>query len=196
MQACNPNTLQNFHAFQLVCLTVAGTATFFLYLAGRLGKRALGQKSHPLLPSDTTSSPNDPSQTSWSSLIVLTKELMLAGDFLRVVLTNFLHSCRGVAQLNFASIAVDILVPQTVMGKGSWQMSGFFAVCTLLPQVLMILSERLLLRHGAHRTMMASCVLSAASASLYFLPYSPYLVMTFMLMDRLVGGGGEGELNQ
>lgn len=42
---------------------------------------------------------------------------------------------RSVAHLNFASIATDLLIPQRVLAKGSWQLSLFFAVCTLVPQV-------------------------------------------------------------
>jgi hypothetical protein len=37
--------------------------------------------------------------------------------------------------MNFAAIATELLVPQKILPKGSWQLSAFFAVCTLLPQV-------------------------------------------------------------
>ena len=46
--------------------------------------------------------------------------------------------------MNFAAIATDILVPQSIMAKGSAQLSGFFAVCTLLPQVLSLQPRNLL----------------------------------------------------
>jgi hypothetical protein len=48
------------------------------------------------------------------------------------------HTMRGTAHLNFASIATDLLIPQSVMAKGSWQISVFFAACTLIPQVRLV----------------------------------------------------------
>jgi len=41
--------------------------------------------------------------------------------------------------MNFASIATDILIPQSILPKGSLQLSAFFAACTVIPQVFQAL---------------------------------------------------------
>lgn len=97
------------------------------------------------------------------------------------------YGFRTTAHLNFASIATDLLIPQSVMPKGSWRLSAFFAICTLLPQVLVISNERLLVRTGAYRTMMLSLQLSMlASPILYLLSASPYAIMLFMILDSIM----------
>ncbi|KAL3074935.1 hypothetical protein niasHS_014380 [Heterodera schachtii] len=72
----------------------------------------------------------------WARVAELTKQLISAKDFQCIVFTNFIHILRSVSHMNFAVIATDILIPQTMLPKGSWQLSAFFAVCTLLPQLL------------------------------------------------------------
>lgn len=73
------------------------------------------------------------------------------------------------------------------MPKGSWRLSAFFAVCTLLPQVLVISNERLLVRMGAYRTLVFSLQLSMiASPILYVLSASPYSIILFMVLDSVL----------
>lgn len=118
-------------------------------------------------------------------MIILTKELIGSKDFQRIVGTNFIHSCRSTAHLNFASIATDLVIPQSVLAKGSWQLSAFFAVSTLLPQILVILNEKLIVRHGAYRIIMLSFVCSIISSGMYILSWSPYVLIFFMIIDSI-----------
>lgn len=100
------------------------------YITGRLGA---GRVKEPLLDEKTKSTAEE--FGGWRGIVRLTIELLRAPDFQRIVLVNFVHTMRGTAHLNFASIATDLLIPQSVLAKGSWQISVFFAACTLIPQV-------------------------------------------------------------
>uniref|UniRef100_A0A915CTK2 Uncharacterized protein n=1 Tax=Ditylenchus dipsaci TaxID=166011 RepID=A0A915CTK2_9BILA len=175
------HSLDNYKAFQWVVVVVALLSLACFYTVGRLGKSDISAE-RLLLDSQSL---DEPANQSWGKIFVLTKELIFAKDFLRVVLTNFVHTCRSVAHLNFASIATDLLIPQNVMAKGSWQLSAFFAFCTIVPQVLVISNEKLLVRNGAYRLMMISFGVSIFSSSLYFLSSNPYIIILFMIIDSI-----------
>ena len=90
----------------------------------------------------------------------MSREIVVEKDFLRIIAANFLHNARylknylrasrnlflrSVAHLNFASIATEILIPQTILPKGSLSLSIFYGICTLGPQVF-YLKKNLTLR--------------------------------------------------
>lgn len=122
----------------------------------------------------------------WRGILSITTELLKASDFQRIVITNFIHTTRSVAHLNFASIATDLLIPQSVLAKGSWQISAFFAACTLIPQILVITNERLLVRTGVYRIMMFAFMMSIISSGMYLLSWSPLVLIFFMLADSIL----------
>ncbi|MCP9260289.1 RAB27B, member RAS oncogene family [Dirofilaria immitis] len=73
---------------------------------------------------------------------------------------------QSAAHLNFAAIATEILIPEQVMVKGSWKITFFYAACTLTPQLLVILSGKIIVRIGATSIILKSFVTSIiASAS-------------------------------
>lgn len=122
----------------------------------------------------------------WHGVLRITVELLKAPDFQRIVMTNFIHTCRSVAHLNFASIATDLLIPQSVLAKGSWQISAFFAACTLIPQLIVITNEKLLVRTGVYRVMMFAFTMSIISSGMYLLSWSPLVLIFFMLADSIL----------
>lgn len=120
---------QNYGRFQTICIVVSFVATICFYITGRL---SIARKD-PLIEEKMKSSNIESGE--WRGVARLICELLKASDFQRIVLVNFIHTARGAAHLNFASIATDLLIPQSVLPKGSWQISIFFAACTLIPQV-------------------------------------------------------------
>ncbi|VDK88171.1 unnamed protein product [Litomosoides sigmodontis] len=98
-----------------------------------------------------------------------------------------LVTSRSTAHLNFAVIATDILIPEQVMAKGSWTTSLFYAACTLIPQLLVILSGKAIIRIGVALVIMKSFMTSAiASAFLLIFGYDhPYLIISFMFFDSI-----------
>ncbi|KAH7730102.1 Protein F28B3.5 a [Aphelenchoides avenae] len=175
------HSLDNFPAFQVLCVVVSILSVGCFYLTGRMSATKTSEEK--LLQDDSAETAASGSRIS--RIISLTRELLTSKDFQRIVVINFIHSARSVAHLNFASIATDLLIPQRVLAKGSWQLSLFFAVCTLVPQILVITNENLLVRSGVYRVMMFSFAVSVLSSGLYVLSWSPYVVMFFMVIDSI-----------
>ncbi|VDL65765.1 unnamed protein product [Nippostrongylus brasiliensis] len=89
------------------------------------------------------------------------------------------------AHMNFASTATELLIPQAILPKGSLQLSLFYGVVTLGPQILLILCEQVVVRNGAYRILMTSYALSVLSGLVFFFITNPYLLMIFMFIDSI-----------
>uniref|UniRef100_A0A914HEP8 Uncharacterized protein n=1 Tax=Globodera rostochiensis TaxID=31243 RepID=A0A914HEP8_GLORO len=184
------HSLENFGAFQVICLGLGIISLSCLYLAGRLGSSSSNVSDDRLLleeEGDRGASTDGTASNAWdwAQLAELTKQLISAKDFQCIVFTNFVHILRTVSHMNFAVIATDILIPQTVLPKGSWQLSAFFAVCTLTPQIIVITNDKMLLRKGTYRVMMYGLLASICSTVLYTLSASPFVIILFMVIDSI-----------
>uniref|UniRef100_A0AC34QNW4 Transmembrane protein 180 n=1 Tax=Panagrolaimus sp. JU765 TaxID=591449 RepID=A0AC34QNW4_9BILA len=173
------HSLDNFVNFQILCGIISGISCVCFYLTGKLSSVDPSLAKEKLIESEKEQN------HSLASVLNLTKELLGAQDLQLIVLTNFIHTCRSVAHLNFASIAVELIIPQSVLAKGSWQLSAFFAISTLLPQILVIANEKLIVRNGAYHVMLFSFFCSVLSGCLYTLSWSPYVVLFFMIIDSI-----------
>lgn len=185
-------SLEDFEAFQIVCVALAIISLFCLFLTGRLANayhnirtdanvNLITEKDEMDLNDDESKS----NKWSWQEIYALTMQVFSSKDFQYVVFTNFVHICRSTAHMNFASIATDILIPQNILPKGSLQLSLFFAACTLLPQVLVIVNDKLLLRSGAYLVYFYGIIVSICSTILYIFSSNPYVVLIFMLIDSI-----------
>ncbi|VDN24189.1 unnamed protein product [Cylicostephanus goldi] len=114
-----------------------------------------------------------------------TKEILLEKDFMAIIGSNFIHTARSVSHMNFASIATELLIPQTILPKGSIQLSLFYGVLTLGPQILLILNERLINKCGAYRILMTTYAISFFSGLIFFFASDPYFIMIFMVIDSI-----------
>uniref|UniRef100_A0AC34G3E4 Uncharacterized protein n=1 Tax=Panagrolaimus sp. ES5 TaxID=591445 RepID=A0AC34G3E4_9BILA len=190
------HSLDNFYAFQVLCVFLSALSTCCFFITGKLSEQDLSASKDKLIAEEETTPHSFPSKDkliaeeektphSFRSIITLTKELLGSKDFQRIVFTNFIHSCRSTAHLNFASIATDLVIPQRILSKGSWQISAFFAVSTLLPQLLVIINEKVIVRHGAYRIIMFSFMCSVISSFMYILSWSPYVLIFFMIIDSI-----------
>ncbi|CAD5208844.1 unnamed protein product [Bursaphelenchus xylophilus] len=175
------HSMDNFAVFQTICVVVAALTMLCFFLTGRLSSSNKTKDRETLLEED-----EDNVVMGWRQVLNLTGELLKARDFQRIVFTNFVHTIRSVAHLNFASIATDLLIPQRILTKGSWQISIFFAVCTLVPQLLVVLNETLMVRLGVYRIMMLSFIFSILSSFMYTISWSSYVIMFFMLIDSIM----------
>ncbi|KAK6730689.1 hypothetical protein RB195_007264 [Necator americanus] len=120
-----------------------------------------------------------------SSMWTKMREISHEKDFLVIIAANFIHTARSVSHMNFASTATELLIPGTILPKGSLRLSLFYGVLTLGPQILLILNERLIVKHGAYRIMLISYVVSFFSGLIFFFTSDPYLIMIFMLIDSI-----------
>ncbi|VDK46841.1 unnamed protein product [Anisakis simplex] len=131
--------------------------------------------------------PND-EHAKIRSALSMALQVLKRLDFVVLVLTNFLHNCRSVSHLNFAAMAVKVLIPEETLPNGSWSKSFFFGACTVLPQVLIIGSGSFISKRGVYRVIMTSFILSIVSAIIFsiFAGNRPLLVMLFMFFDSVL----------
>ncbi|CAD6186496.1 unnamed protein product [Caenorhabditis auriculariae] len=128
-------SLERFGVFQIITVVVALLALGCLYTAGSLrttsfprNRRKTGDTE--ALMSSRDDSDNEPiiekkKGTDLSFAWETTKQIVKEKDFLAIIAANFLHNIRSVAHLNFASIATEVVIPQSILAKGSIQLSIF-----------------------------------------------------------------------
>ncbi|PAV58632.1 hypothetical protein WR25_06149 [Diploscapter pachys] len=175
-------SLEFFGIFQTITVIVACIGTCMLFVAGSFDSSASyfrEKDDRPLL------SESEYDTKSTRSIWQMSREIVVEKDFLRIIAANFLHNARSVAHLNFASIATEILIPQTVLPKGSLSLSIFYGICTLGPQLLIIGSEKLVAKHGSYRVMVLSYMFSVLSGCMILFSSSAYVIMLFMVIDSI-----------
>ncbi|CAI2311786.1 unnamed protein product [Caenorhabditis sp. 36 PRJEB53466] len=115
--------------------------------------------------------------------ICLTKQVISQRQFLAIAVTNFFHTARSIAHMNFASIITEVVIPQDILPSGSVRLSLFFMLLTLGPQIVLIVNEKLIARVGAVKVMVISYLVSFFSGFMIIFSYNPYFTMLFMFID-------------
>uniref|UniRef100_A0A8L8JT84 Transmembrane protein 180 n=1 Tax=Heligmosomoides polygyrus TaxID=6339 RepID=A0A8L8JT84_HELPZ len=179
------HSLERFWAFQLITVFVAFIALFCFMVAGSLRPTLPHSVERGSLLSDVDDEQTPPKGKEVGSMWVAMQEICFERDFVAIIATNFIHIARSVAHMNFASTATELLIPQTILPKGSFQLSLFYGVLTLGPQILLILCERVVVGNGAYRVLMTSYAVSVISGLVFFFSTNPYLIMVFMLIDSI-----------
>uniref|UniRef100_A0A915PT21 Uncharacterized protein n=1 Tax=Setaria digitata TaxID=48799 RepID=A0A915PT21_9BILA len=177
------NGLTDFRIFQCISVGISILALLCFKVTGSL------QYQKNLLLEDLPSATplHEKSEKKFMHAFKITKQILTKSDFRIITITYFLHACRSAIHLNFATIATELLIPEKIMMKGSWKMSLFYAACTLIPQLLVILSGNMITRVGAasviRKSFMASMI---TSVFLLIFGYNrPYLIVLFMLFDSI-----------
>uniref|UniRef100_A0A0K0EEL0 MFS_1_like domain-containing protein n=1 Tax=Strongyloides stercoralis TaxID=6248 RepID=A0A0K0EEL0_STRER len=177
------NNLKNFSNFQNITIVVGILSIIFLYFTG------IGESNNiSNYRKDDSESliRNDDSQSlSLKEIIKLSKQILKAKDFQIITFTSFLHTCRSVAHLNFLSIALDLLIPKTIFPETSWKRPFFVILIALGPQIIIILSEKLVVHYGTYKTMMFSFIFSILSSICYLFWSSPRMILIFMVIDAI-----------
>ncbi|EFO97047.1 hypothetical protein CRE_25903 [Caenorhabditis remanei] len=182
-------SLQNFKVFQAICLGAAVLSLICLWFAGQIGDKSIDKRSeeqdlHEFLLENEPDSEKSPNfSENVENSVKLTKEIVSQRQFLAIVFTNFFHTARSIAHMNFASIITEIVIPQEILPSGSVKLSLFFMVLTLGPQLVLIFNEKLIARVGAINVISISYIVSFFSGFLIILAGNPYMIMAFMLVD-------------
>ncbi|EYC03792.1 hypothetical protein Y032_0091g2426 [Ancylostoma ceylanicum] len=183
------HSLERFWAFQLITVVVAIVALYCFVVAGSLSPTLpYSVEKGSLLaegPEDDSSGASVQKGREVSSMWGATQEIFREKDFIAIIASNFIHTARSVAHMNFASTATELLIPQSILPKGSLRLSLFYGVLTLGPQLLLIFNERVVVKHGAYRILMASYVVSFLSGLLFLFTSNPYLIIVFMFIDSV-----------
>nr|CAD2183274.1 unnamed protein product [Meloidogyne enterolobii] len=184
-------SLEKFEIFQYVCVTLATISLCCLFLTGWLANTQHDIKTdvnENLMDKDELGEDESKlNEWSWKRIYGLTMQVFVLKRLPVCCIYKFCTyvQVKTTAHMNFASIATDILIPQSILPKGSLQLSAFFAACTLVPQVLVILNDKLLLRSGAYLVYFYGIIASICSAILYIFSSNPYVVLLFMLVDSI-----------
>uniref|UniRef100_A0A1I7UEW9 MFS transporter n=1 Tax=Caenorhabditis tropicalis TaxID=1561998 RepID=A0A1I7UEW9_9PELO len=175
-------SLQNFTSFQVICFSAALLSFICLWFGGQLGQHSQEKDAEQqLILEEEKNAPV--AQDNIKNSIQLTKQILSQKQFLAIVITNFFHTARSIAHMNFAAIITDIVIPQNILASGSLKKSLFFTLLTIGPQIVLILNEKLIGRVGAVKVAVASFIVSFFSGFMIIFSYNPYSIMLFMFID-------------
>ncbi|VDM60823.1 unnamed protein product [Angiostrongylus costaricensis] len=119
------HSLERFWVFQLIASFVAVIAVVCFILAGSL------KRTFPLLNDEVNTQQSSARGKEVGSMLVSMREIFFQRDFVAIVVTNFVHSARSITHMNFASTATDLLIPQTIIPKGTPLSSLVFSMNAL-----------------------------------------------------------------
>uniref|UniRef100_A0A0N5B0J4 Major facilitator superfamily domain-containing protein 12 n=1 Tax=Syphacia muris TaxID=451379 RepID=A0A0N5B0J4_9BILA len=177
--------LSDFSSFQWLCILIGIIAVCCFCITGTLSekKKSLRKDKDQLL---TELSEED--NISASKILKTTKEVFSQKNFYILVITHFIHSCRSMSHLNFATISTDLLIASDVISKGTWKMSLLYAVCAIVPQILVICSGNFFIKQGLYRTLLGSFFSSVAVAVFFWLTAfeNSYMVIAFFFIDSIM----------
>ncbi|CAO4361344.1 unnamed protein product [Caenorhabditis nigoni] len=181
-------SLKNFKVFQGICFGAAILSLICLWFGGQLGgkiSKKKGDEEQDLQEFLIEKKPEEALTFNENvrNSINLTKQILSQKQFLAIVFTNFFHTARSIAHMNFASIITEVVIPQDILPSGSVKLSLFFMALTLGPQIVLILNEKLVARVGAVNVIAASYIVSFFSGLMIVVSYNPYLIMLFMFID-------------
>ncbi|CAJ0594601.1 unnamed protein product [Cylicocyclus nassatus] len=179
------HSLDRLLVFQTITVVVALVALYCFMIAGSLRPSLPFSAEKGSLLADVDDFTTPARGKEMTSMWDATKEILLERDFMAIIGSNFIHTARSVSHMNFASIATELLIPQTILPKGSIRLSLFYGVLTLGPQILLILNERLINKCGAYRILMTTYAISFFSGLTFFFASDPYFIMIFMVIDSI-----------
>lgn len=184
------NSLKNFPVFQAICLAAAILALICLWTGSQLGDGKSGKKedredgTEMLISKDHHEKELTFQENSHNSY-ELTKQILSQRQFLAIVITNFFHTARSVAHMNFASIITDVVLPGDIIPSGSTRRGLFFLLLIIAPQIALIFNESLIGRIGAVNVAVYSYIASFLSGFMIVFSHNPYLIMIFMFIDSI-----------
>lgn len=184
------NSLRNFPVFQAICFAAAILALICLWTGSQLGGSSSSKKEDredgtELLISKTRDEKELTFQENVHNSYELTKQILSQRQFLAIVITNFFHTARSVAHMNFASIITDVVLPGDIIPSGSTRRGLFFLLLIITPQIALIFNENLIGRVGAVNVAFYSYIASFFSGFMIVLSHNPYLIMVFMFIDSI-----------
>ncbi|EGT38839.1 hypothetical protein CAEBREN_21401 [Caenorhabditis brenneri] len=183
------NSLKNFPVFQAICFAAAILALICLWTGSQLGgsssKKEDREDGTELLIAKSRDEKELTFRENVHNSYELTKQILSQRQFLAIVITNFFHTARSVAHMNFASIITDVVLPGDIIPSGSTRRGLFFLLLIIAPQIALIFNENLIGRIGAVNVAFYSYIASFLSGFMILLSHNPYLIMVFMFIDSI-----------
>lgn len=178
------NNMENFLYFQTFTIGLAVLSTACMCYTGVYGFSQYEQREK--LPESTESGSAMDSQSSWSSVLSLTKQILTQKNFILFVIMNFFQVFHLTFCSNFMMIFADNLIPKEALP--SFVRSFMYGAGFICPQMLVLSSHSLLKKFGYYKVIRFSFYIEAIAASImYFLgPHHCYLLALFLTANMVI----------
>ncbi|XP_067329167.1 transmembrane protein 180-like [Anolis sagrei] len=176
------DNMENFVSFQAFTVLVGVIATACMCYTGLYSTTEYEQKE--ILAEEVVSESAEGS-LSWSSIILLTRQIMTQKNFLLFVTMNFFQVFHLAFCNNFMMIFADNLIPKEVLASSVRSiMYGAGFIC---PQCLVLISQTLLRKFGYYKIVLYSFYLEVmAAAAMFFLGVEHYYLLAAYLTGNMV----------
>ncbi|XP_020655191.3 transmembrane protein 180 isoform X1 [Pogona vitticeps] len=176
------DNMENFNYFQVFVVVVGAVATVCMCYTGLYSTTEYEQQEIVADGSQLGSAERD---LSWSSVILLTKQILTQRNFLLFVTMNFFQVFHLAFCNNFMMIFADNLIPKDVLSSSIRSiMYGAGFIC---PQCLVLISQALLKKFGYYKIVLFSFYLEGtAAAVMFFLGPEYYYLLAIYLTANMV----------
>ncbi|KAJ1097195.1 hypothetical protein NDU88_002320 [Pleurodeles waltl] len=178
------NNMESFLYFQAFTIGLAMLSTACMCYTGVYGFSQYEQREK--VPESADSGSAMASQSSWSSVLSLTKQILTQKNFILFVIMNFFQVFHLTFCSNFMMIFADNLIPKEALP--SFVRSFMYGAGFICPQMLVLSSHSLLKRFGYYKVIRFSFYIEAIAASImYFLgPHHCYLLALFLTANMVI----------
>ncbi|XP_054850859.1 transmembrane protein 180-like isoform X2 [Eublepharis macularius] len=177
------NNMENFAYFQVFVVLVGAIATACMCYTGIYSTTQYEQRESLVEGCDLECTQK---VFSWSSVILLTKQILAQRNFLLFVTMNFFQVFHSAFCSNFMMIFADNLIPKDVLSSSIRSiMYGAGFIC---PQCLVLISQSLLKKFGYYKVVLFSFYLEAIAAVFMFLlgPEHYYLLAIYLTVNMVI----------
>ncbi|XP_044513384.1 transmembrane protein 180-like [Gracilinanus agilis] len=175
------DNMENLPYFQAFSIVIAVLATACLFYTG------IYSMSHYELkrsPGESTDSESE-SELSWSSVILLTKQILTQKNFLLFLSMNFFQVFHLTFFNNFMMIFADNLIPKDAFSSS--MRSIMYGAGFICPQFLVLISHSWLKKFGYYKVILFSFYIEGAAAAVMFiLGQEHYYILAFYLTASMV----------
>ncbi|XP_007498310.1 transmembrane protein 180 isoform X2 [Monodelphis domestica] len=175
------DNMENLPYFQAFSIVIAVLATACLFYTG------IYSMSHYELkrsPGESTDSESE-SEFSWSSVILLTKQILTQKNFLLFLSMNFFQVFHLTIFNNFMMIFADNLIPKDAFSSS--MRSIMYGAGFICPQFLVLISHSWLKKFGYYKVILFSFYIEGAAATvMLLLGQEHYYILAFYLTASMV----------
>ncbi|XP_066496837.1 transmembrane protein 180-like isoform X1 [Tiliqua scincoides] len=175
--------MENFAYFQLFTVLVGVMATSCMCYTGVYSTTEYEHRATLVEGFDPGA---DEKALSWSSVFLLTKQIMSQPNFLLFVTMNFFQVFHLAFCSNFMMIFADNLIPKDVLSSSF--RSFMYGAGFICPQCLVLISQTLLRKLGYYKIILFSFYLEGIAAAVMFVlgPEYYYLVAVYLTANMVI----------
>ncbi|XP_062999115.1 transmembrane protein 180-like [Elgaria multicarinata webbii] len=177
------DNMEKFTYFQVFTVVVGIVATACMCYTGMYSTTQYEEKETLM---EGFAAESAESSLSWSSVILLTKQILTQRNFLLFVMMNFFQVFHLAFCSNFMMIFADNLIPKDILSSSIRSiMYGAGFIC---PQCLVLISHALLRKVGYYKVVLFSFYLEGIAAAIMFVlgPEHYYLLAIYLTANMVI----------